>query len=147
MATQRKMVLPKPKCKFTIPYANKLWRKLLKELTVGEVKQLPGLDDTKVISGRENFQTLRRLCRDCCHDPEEQKQLDVEIAKTEMSDHACACLTFGFSGVDGIGVSIMNRTRIRVSIAVAGLVSCQDCLNCTKKKGGYCSSTFQGGRR
>lgn len=139
MATQRKMVLPKPKCKFTIPYANKLWRKSLKELTVGEVKQLPGLDDTKVISGRENFQTLRRLCRDCCHDPEEQKQLDVESDKTEtfyqtdfmchlakMSDHACACLTFGFSGVDGIGVSIMNRTRIRVSIAVAGIVSCQD---------------------
>jgi hypothetical protein len=41
----------------------------------------------------------------------------------------------------------MNRTRIRVSIAVAGIVSCQDWLNCTKKKGGYCSSTFQGGRR
>ncbi len=83
-------------------------RKVVSSLTGGELKSLSGLDDIKVVQGRENFIRIKSLI-DKLAEPEEsaamKKQVDeVELFhKTDFQNHleregkhACCCLTCGF---------------------------------------------------
>jgi hypothetical protein len=83
-------------------------RKVVSILSGGELKSLSGLDDIKVVQGRENFIRMRSLI-DKLAEPEEsatmKKQVDdVELFyKTDFQnhleregEHACCCLTCGF---------------------------------------------------
>jgi hypothetical protein len=98
------------KCKFT-PKGSISIRtamKLVSGLTSGEMKRLSGLDDTKVIKGRDNFIRLRKLAQNYCV-PGEDKEMIERIDKTEtfcqtdliphferVSECSCCCLTCGF---------------------------------------------------
>ena len=121
--TFRRCLLPRDhkangiqKCKFT-PKGSICKRSIeecVKCLTGGQIKSLSGLDDTKELKGRKSFEKLRSLADKYCHNPEDLKRLKEGIDDTEIfyqtdfaahlhdkSDYACACLTCGFSGVDG----------------------------------------------
>lgn len=108
---------PGSKCKFT-PKGSLSIRtveELINHITMDDIKKLSGLDDTKVECGRENFDELRELVNEYCGSEEERRSLQEEIDTCETfyqcdyirhlsrtSEYACACLTCGFSGVDGI---------------------------------------------
>jgi hypothetical protein len=73
------------------------------------MKKLSGLDDTKVLKGRNNFGRLRRLTEELVPSIEKRRELKERIDKHELfyqsdfayhlqkdGDHACCCLTCGF---------------------------------------------------
>ena len=106
------------KCKFTPTgsLSRSTVIKLVKTLTGGEVKTLAGLDDVKVLKGRDNFDRLRELARDLVDDTVERQEIissidDSEVFyQTDFVDHlrrhsnqACNCLSCGFS-CDNTGV-------------------------------------------
>ena len=82
----------------------------VKSLTSGQIKALSGLDDTKEVKGRKSFEHLRILTERYIFDAHTKKSLLEDIDSTEMyyqtdfsshlernADHACACLTCGYS--------------------------------------------------
>jgi hypothetical protein len=79
-------------------------------MTAGEQKSMVGLDDTKVLKGRDNFIALRTVVKDVFTDQSKAKVMlkridDCEIYyKTDFplhlkkhGDHRCQCLTCGFN--------------------------------------------------
>ena len=85
--------------------------KLVKTLTGGEIKKLSGLDDAKVLKGRDNFQSMRDLTEILLqYDQAEKKEVLESINDAEVfyqtdyvdhlkrhSDQVCNCLSCGFS--------------------------------------------------
>jgi hypothetical protein len=82
---------------------------LVDSMTWGEQKSLSGLDDTKVLKGRENFIALRTLVKDIVTDQLSAKALlkridecedfyktDFTLHLKEKGDHRCRCVTCGF---------------------------------------------------
>ena len=100
------------RCKFTSVgsiYVRTL-HNYVKSLTSGQIKALSGLDDTKEVKGRKSFEHLRILTERYIVDAHTKKSLLEDIDSTEMyyqtdfsshlernADHACACLTCGYS--------------------------------------------------
>lgn len=93
--------------------------KVVKLLTGNDIKRLAGLDDTKVLKGRENFKRMAELAEKLCSDVDERKALlksieDAELYHlTDFQNHLmragnqkCCCLSCGFcepgSGRDGV---------------------------------------------
>lgn len=80
-------------------------RDLISTLTGSDIKKLSGLDDVKVVQGRESFDTQRDLAKKYGMEAELVKEIDdVELYyQTEFIDHLeevssnmCNCLTCGF---------------------------------------------------
>jgi hypothetical protein len=84
-------------------------RALVDSLTVGDIKSLSGLDDVKVLKGRDNFARLRDIAKQVL-EPDEAKPFikqcdDVELFyQTDYvphlqrdGTHKCNCLTCGFN--------------------------------------------------
>jgi hypothetical protein len=99
------------RCAFTPKGAiseSTIWM-LAKSLTAGNLKSLSGLDDTKVLKGRDNFHCLRRIVNEFVDDTVEVQTLLKKIDDTEVfhktdftthlqrhGSHSCNCLTCGF---------------------------------------------------
>jgi hypothetical protein len=100
---------PDGQCKFT-PQGScciNSAQALVSAMTIGNIKHLSGLDDTKVIKGMENFQTLRLAGKEYSGAKIDKimKNIDkVELYyKTDfvphlkqVADHGCNCFTCGF---------------------------------------------------
>jgi hypothetical protein len=83
---------------------------LVASLTAGDIKSLSGLDDLKVLKGRDNFIGLREFAKKVCDDGEETKRLIEQIDECKVyhqtdfvphlmrtGSHNCNCLTCGFN--------------------------------------------------
>jgi hypothetical protein len=97
-------------CKFTpkSSVSPSLLRNLMGSLTHGDLKSLSGLDDTKTVCGRENFQKLRDLVK-VFYNPEDWAEKVEAINRVELyyqtdyvghlqrvGSHGCNCLACGF---------------------------------------------------
>jgi hypothetical protein len=85
-------------------------RTLVDSLTAGDIKSLSGLDDVKVLKGRDNFIRLRNFAKQVCEHGEETKRIIERIDDCELfhqtdfvphlqrvGTHKCNCLTCGFN--------------------------------------------------
>ena len=83
-------------------------RSLISCLTAGDVKSLAGLDDTKVLKGKDNFRKLREICdklysvdkaklmRDRIDECKLYHKTDYVLHLTRVGSHRCNCLSCGF---------------------------------------------------
>jgi hypothetical protein len=101
------------KCEFTATAASitpNTVRDLVDSLTAGDIKSLSGLDDVKVLKGRDNFIGLRAFANKVCEHGEETKRIIKRIDDCELfhqtdfvphlqrvGTHKCNCLTCGFN--------------------------------------------------
>jgi hypothetical protein len=100
------------KCEFTATSSicPETVRTLVASLTAGDIKSLSGLDDVKVVKGRDNFIALREFAKKVCDDGEETKRIIERIDECELyhqtdfvphlnriGTHNCNCLTCGFN--------------------------------------------------
>jgi hypothetical protein len=82
---------------------------LIQSLTANDIKRLAGLDDVKVLKGRENFETLCKFAEKYCKAGKERQMALDQINQAELfyqtdyvghlereSSHKCDCLTCGF---------------------------------------------------
>ena len=114
-------------------------QKLVSTLTGGDIKRLSGLDDTKVLKGRENFLRLRRLAKSLFDDDLAAQILMLErIDEAEVfyvvdfqdhlereGEHQCNCLLCGFcEDSDGYGIECDDRE-----------IHSNSCVKCTES---YC---------
>ena len=85
-------------------------RTLVDSLTAGDIKSLSGLDDVKVLKGRDNFIGLREFAKKVCEHGEETNRIIEQINDCELfhqtdfvphlqrvGTHKCNCLTCGFN--------------------------------------------------
>ena len=83
--------------------------KLIESMTSGDLKRLSGLDDTKVLKGRDNFERMRTIARAflLAGSPELKSMLgriDAEelyyqtdyVGHLKAGGHHCNCLACGF---------------------------------------------------
>jgi hypothetical protein len=108
-------------------------RALVDSLTVGDIKSLSGLDDVKVLKGRDNFARLREIAKQVlepdevkpfikqCDDVELYYQTDYVPHLQRDGTHKCNCLTCGFNDK---GES--HRRRQRYSFFFQGINSSQE---------------------
>ena len=114
-------------------------RNLVKTLTGDDIKRLSGLDDTKVLKGRENFNRMRRLSEEICNNVTQRKEFISRIDDCEVyyltdfqnhlqrdGDQKCHCLTCGFCEEDdaAAGIECANRQTHK---------NC--CVKCTESYG------------
>ena len=113
-------------------------RNLVKTMTGEDIKRLSGLDDTKVLKGRDNFKRMRRLVDELCVDIDKRNELTKAIDDSEVfyltdfqnhlqreGTQACQCLTCGYceeADTDGITCNNMNQHE-------------NSCENCSKSYG------------
>lgn len=84
-------------------------RNLVKSLTGDEIKRLSGLDDTKVLKGRDNFRRMKTLAGQLCTHIEQRDALISRVDDDELfyltdfqnhlkrdGEQKCCCLTCGF---------------------------------------------------
>jgi hypothetical protein len=82
---------------------------LVAGLTAGDIKSLSGLDDVKVLKGRDKFIGLQEFAKKVCDDGEETKRIIEHIDECELYHQTnfvphlnrtgtqnCNCLTCGF---------------------------------------------------
>ena len=83
---------------------------LVDSLTAGDIKSISGLDDVKVLRGRDNFIGLRAFAKKVCEHGEETKRIIERIDDCELfhqtdfaphlqrvGTHKCNCLTCGLN--------------------------------------------------
>jgi hypothetical protein len=82
---------------------------LIQSFTAGDIKSLSGLDDVRVLKGRDNFKSLRVIAKKVCKyedaDATVKKIDDCEIFYqtdyvphlAKVGSHSCNCLTCGFN--------------------------------------------------
>jgi hypothetical protein len=84
-------------------------RDLIESFTAGDIKSLSGLDDVRVLKGRDNFKSLRVIAKKVC----KYEDVDVTVKKIDnieifyqtdyvphlarVESHRCNCLTCGFN--------------------------------------------------
>ena len=82
-------------------------KQLIKSLTSGDVKSLSGLDDVRVVKGRDNFASLREISKEISlnadlmikriNNTELFYQTDYIHHLKRSGTHRCNCLTCGFN--------------------------------------------------
>jgi hypothetical protein len=100
-------------------------KNLISTMTVGDIKRLSGLDDTKVLKGMENFISIRQYAKqygglDCERILQQVDEVEL-FYKTDYiphlnrtSDHQCNCLTCGFHD-EGTSCSSCRRSIVLLS--------------------------------
>jgi hypothetical protein len=98
------------KCKFTpkTSISATTVRALIASLTAGDIKSLSGLDDVRVLKGKDNFEALRVIAKGLLG-PGEAKAMVKRVDDTELfyqtdyvphlqvvGEYGCNCLTCGF---------------------------------------------------
>jgi hypothetical protein len=99
------------KCKFTPKgsVSASTIRDLIASFTAGDIKSLSGLDDVRVLKGRDNFKSLREIAKKAC----KHEDVDAMLKKIDaceifyqtdyvphlekVGSHRCNCLTCGFN--------------------------------------------------
>jgi hypothetical protein len=100
------------RCKFTPESticSTTVWE-LIQTLTAGDIKSLSGLDDVRVLKGRDNFEALRNIAKRVCRPGEETDSIINSIDGAELfyqtdfvphlrrsGSHRCNCVTCGFN--------------------------------------------------
>jgi hypothetical protein len=84
-------------------------RDLIQSFTAGDIKSLSGLDDVRVLKGRDNFKSLREIAKKVCNYDDVEGTVnmidDIKIFyQTDyvphlagVGSHRCNCLTCGFN--------------------------------------------------